>query len=418
MTTTELRTDQRSADTHVMRVGAAQTPEPASAYATPMCPPPVRVPNSATDQHAYDAHPRLVGGGPASPATKGSSTPSRDASPGISSSDNGHWCSDAQRAYAVVASTPPAPAVNGSAPMVHPPVLVDQELAVLANRVNDLENFRKANANQLEVLTRDRVDKDGEVRGFALPAGAPAVVQSQAIVDAIKKVEDQTVRELEKKLRKTPLGPWILSQKGLGAKTIARLLAATGDPYWNDLHNRPRTVSELWAFCGYRPGQRKTKGERVNWSPEAKMRAFNCIDPVKQQLRKPCVSLRDEDGNHIGAEHVDGCQCSPYRVIYDQAKAQYVGTLHPEECHRCTGKGKPPAEIGSPRKPAHVDQMAIRYTTKVMLRNLWREAKRLHELPGGHGRGDTQTFAAAGDPYSFVGQVKPDTQAVRADGGG
>ena len=301
--------------------------------------------------------------------------------------------------------------------MVHAPVLVDHHLAVLANRVNDLEDFRKASANQLGALTRVGEDADGEERGYGLPTDHPAVVESQAIVDAIKAIEDQAIKNLQKKLKKSPLGPWVLAQKGIGFKTMARLLAATGDPFWNGLHDRPRTVSELWAYCGYKPGQRKQKGEQVNWSTEAKMRAFNCIDPVKQQLRKPCVSLKDADNNHVGAVHVDGCRCSPYRVIYDEAKAKYVGSVHNEECPRCTGKGKPPAPIGSPRKPAHVDQMAVRYATKILLKNLWREAKRLHELSGDQWSSATHRTFVAGDPSPLAVQLQRDTHG-QGDGEG
>jgi hypothetical protein len=338
-------------------------------------------------------------------------------SPGISDSVTDQKRCDAQRQHVGDAPTPPASAINDATPDAPAPVLVDHHLAILANRVNDLENFRKASANQLGALTRVGADKDGETRGYELPAGHPAVVQSQAIVDAIQKIEDQTVKQLEKKLKSSPLGPWVLSQKGIGFKTVARLLAATGDPYWNGLHDRPRTVSELWAYCGYKPGQRKQKGEQVNWSSDAKMRAFNCIDPVKQQLRKPCVSLRDDDGNHVGAEHLAGCQCSPYRVIYDEAKAKYAGTAHSSECHRCTGKGQPPADIGSPRKAAHVDQMAIRYATKILLRDLWREAKRLHDLPGDHGGFGTHGRSVAGVSNSSAGQTQPDAHLRCASGG-
>lgn len=417
MTTTEPRTDHIRTGTQPRRVGAAHLP---------------LVDHECPDVHCFgvdEAHspeptnPRSATIGAASvrvstsPATVGQSTPMPCTSPGIQNSVTDHTSTDTHAGDVGGAPTPPAPATAPTTPTLCAPVLVDHHLAVLANRVNDLENFRKASANQLGALTRTGADKDGETRGYELPAGHPAVVQSQAIVDSIKKIEDQTIKHLEKKLKSSPLGPWVLSQKGIGFKTVARLLAATGDPYWNGLHDRPRTVSELWAFCGYRPGQRKVKGQQVNWSTEAKTRAFNCIDPVKQQLRKPCVSLRDDDGDHVGAEHLAGCQCSPYRVIYDEAKAKYAGTTHSSECHRCTGKGRPPAEIGSPRKPAHVDQMAIRYVTKVLLKNLWREAKRLHELPGDHTKSDTQDQPVAGVSNSSAGQSVFGTQGTAASGG-
>lgn len=417
MTTTELRTGHLKADIHKDGAGAAHLP---------------LVDHECPDVHCFgvdEAHspkptnPRSATIGAASvraqtsPASKSKPTPTAEASPGISDSVTDHICLDVQKPDVGDASVSPAPAKGDVTPIVESPVLVDHHLAVLANRVNDLENFRKASANQLDALTRVGADKDGEARGYELPAGHPAVVQSQAIVDAIQKIEDQTVKQLEKKLKSSPLGPWVLSQKGIGFKTVARLLAATGDPYWNGLHDRPRTVSELWAYCGYRPGQRKQKGEQVNWSPEAKMRAFNCIDPVKQQLRKPCMSLRDDDGNHVGAEHVDGCQCSPYRVIYDEAKAKYVGSIHSAECPRCSGKGKLPAEVGSPRKAAHIDQMAVRYATKILLKNLWREAKRLHELPGDHHSRATHAVNVVGVSNSSAGQSLADAHFYSAGGG-
>lgn len=364
-------------DVHRARAVAATAPEPTSETPQPNYAASVRASTSptATVQPAPGSHP-----------------PS-----GTRDSATDQMLNGDQPSVVGGAPSSPAPATNLAAPNGSPPVLVDFELAVLAERVNDLEEFRKASSNQLSALTRGYTpDKDGKTRGYGLRKNHPAVLQSASIVYQIKAIEDDAVKRLQKKLKASPLGPWVLSQKGIGAKTIARLLAATGDPYWNDLHGRPRTVSELWAYCGYRPGLRKQKGVKANWSAPAKMRAFNCIEPVKQQLRKPCVSLKDDDGNHIGAVHVADCRCSPWRVIYDEAKAKYVGSVHSEECHRCTGKGQPPAEVGSPRKPAHIDQMAIRVATKALLKELWREAKRLHEPPADHDYRDAQVDPVGG----------------------
>lgn len=367
MTTTEPRTGQTCRDTQSGLAGATYTPERASDQPTPLSPAPVRVSISAIDHVELGAQTYHVDGGPVSPA----------------------------------------PAIVAATPKGQPPVLVDHHLAVLANRVNDLENFRKASANQLGALTQGiEPDEDGVTRGYGLPADHPAVTQSQAIVDAIKKIEDQTVRELEKKLKKTPLGPWILSQKGLGFKTIARLLAATGDPYWNSLHDRPRTVSELWSFCGYRPGQKKAKGEKVNWSPEAKMRAHLLMDPIKKMLSKPCHSVKGDKGEYLYAVHVEGeCTCSPYRVLYDQARDKYRDTAHPEDCVRCGPAGKP-ALAGSPRSAKHQDSMAYRLVKKQILKDLWREAARLHNLPGDQRPAATHGTGVAGDTTSHEAPIQ------------
>jgi hypothetical protein len=392
-----LRADHVHRDTQNRSVGAARTPEQAIHAATPTADAPVRAPFPATDHSMADAQNSSVGGGPVSPATIPQPMPKGETSPGISNSHTDQATSDAQRPCVGVGQTSPAPAISSPTPIEQAPVLVDHHLAVLANRVNGLENFRKASANQLGALTQGtEPDEDGVTRGYGLPAEHPAVIQSQAIVDAIKKIEDQTVRELEKKLRKTPLGPWILAQKGLGAKTIARLLAATGDPYWNSLHDRPRTVSELWSFCGYRPGQKKAKGEKVNWSPEAKMRAHLLMDPIKKMLSRPCHSVKGDKGEYLYAVHVEGeCVCSPYRVMYDQARDKYRDTLHPADCVRCGPAGKP-ALAGSVRSAKHQDAMAYRLVKKAILRDLWRESARLHGHPGDHGHFDAQCGRVAG----------------------
>lgn len=260
-------------------------------------------------------------------------------------------------------------------------VLVSRELAVLAERVHALEEFRKACANQHQALTDTKIHKDGEYRGQHLPADHPVAAQSAAIVDSIKKIEDELVKSLEKELKRSLLGPWIKAQKGLGAKTIARLLASTGDPYWNDLHDRPRTVSELWAFCGYRPGLKKAKGQQMNWSPDAKMRAHVVVEPIIKMISKPCYSVKGDDNEYLYAVHIDGqCTCSPYRVMWDEARDKYRDSIHPEDCVRCGPSGNP-AKAGSIRSAKHQMAMANRLVKKRILQNLWREAKRIHEEP-------------------------------------
>lgn len=373
------RSAQIPAGNHGRCGTAAQTPEPAMHRPDTIGQAPVRVPNSPAAIHI----PPTMEGSP----------------PGISDSATDQTPHEAQPCSVGGAQgCRPEPAIASSASRPDPLVLVDDTLAVLANQVGDLETFRKACASQLGALTRTGPDKDGNLRGWGLPADHPAAIQQEAVVAGVKALEDAAIKALEKHLKRSPMGPWVLAQKGLGFKTIARLLAATGDPYWNSLHDRPRTVAELRSYCGYgdATAQRKVKGLRVGWSPEARMRGFVCSSGVKQGLRKPCYSLKDEDDKHIGGAHVEGCVCSPYRVLYDTEKARYVGSVHHEECHRCTGKGKPPAPIGSPRKAAHIDAIALRAVTKRLLKNLWHEAKRLHELPDGHGSTDDHRRGAVG----------------------
>lgn len=288
-------------------------------------------------------------------------------------------------------STPPAPA-SATTATTHPsPVLADPFLALAADVLNDLESVRIANENRLRQLTRTEEDSDGEERGFGLTLDHPDVAQLAALVEDLAKAEHRATLNLGRVMRKHPLGPWMKAQRGIGEKQGARLLASIGDPYWNTLHDRPRTVSELWAYAGYHvlraghtsrdhqatcasagptggnPDQMhddtqaslvgvaaiRARGQKANWSADAKMRAHLVA-----------VSCMKTTG--------------PYRDVYEQAREKYADTVHPVECRRCGPAGKP-AVAGSPRSAGHQHAMALRLVAKTVLKELWREARRLHE---------------------------------------
>lgn len=306
-----------------------QSPEPANATPTPKDQAPVRVQDSATDQRCLDTDRRAVGGAPN-----------------------------------------PVPALNDG--------LLDMAAAV----VDDLEAVRISNENRLRQLTRNTEDKDGEERGFGLTLDHPDVARLAALVELLQDAEKKAENNLKYRMKKHPLGSWVKGAKGAGEKQVARLLASIGDPYWNDLHERPRLVSELWSYSGYGDSRRQVrkKGVKANWSGDAKKRAHLVAKKCMTQLQKPCYSVKGDDGLVSHTVHIEGeCTCSRYRLLYDAQKSKYAGTVHPTECHGCTPKGKPPAEVGSPRKPAHVDAIAVRALAKEILRDMWHEARRLHE---------------------------------------
>lgn len=268
------------------------------------------------------------------------------------------------------------PVKEGAMPIALASVLADPRLALAAEVLDDIEKVKNANLNRLRTLTLplDTVDKDGVGRGWGLSLDDPLVGRITASVEALVVAEARAEDDLKWLLRSHPLAAWIARQKGVGPKQAPRLLAAIGDPYWNTKHNRPRTVSELWAYCGWKPGQRRQRNVRSNWSSTAKMRSWLIAEKCMVQLRAPCSRPEGQDW----AEHVDGCRCSPYRIEYDRVRKTKEGSLHPADCVRCGPSGKP-APAGSPRSPGHVHAMALRKVAKDVLRDLWREAKRIHE---------------------------------------
>lgn len=275
-------------------------------------------------------------------------------------------------------------------PTPKPVPLADPSLAFAADILDDLEHTCNANANRLRIMTTLDADSDGVVRGFGLDARHPDVARLSAMVTKLDELVHDATLNLQRQMRRHPLGPWVKAQRGIGEKQAARLLAAVGDPYWNTLHDRPRTVSELWAYCGLHTlpasqcssdthseaagggtpsaggdqsrsdiqpanvAARRTKGQKANWSTNAKTRAWLCIESCMKQINREC---KGDAG--IGS-HIEGCTCSPYRVVIDTRRA-HTAVTHPEW------------------RPGHSLNDAMRVASKELLKDLWREARRIHE---------------------------------------
>ena len=284
------------------------------------------------------------------------STPKPPAPAGIKTDDGGQYSGDAHG--------PAAPVV---------PLLDDPTLALAADMLDDLERVKLASQNRLRSLTDDTPDADGVLRGSAMPLTHPEVARLAALVQMVEAAEHRAVLNLQRAMRSHPLGPWVKAQRGIGEKQAARLLAKIGDPCVNATAGTYRTVSQLWAYCGLHvvaggdSGQggtdthlaaagvaaRRQKGQKANWSTDAKTRAWLIVQSCMKQLDASC---KTDTGI---AEHVEGCDCSPYRVVIDQRR-QHTATTHPEWT------------------PGHSLNDAMRVASKRLLRDLWREARRCH----------------------------------------
>jgi hypothetical protein len=292
---------------------------------------------------------------PTSRPTTPASSPNEPASDGASTPEQATSSAAPITPPPARAQRPPVAAILPPTSTSGVPQLADPLLALAADVLDDLERVRIANENRLRQLTRSVEDSDGELRGFGLDERHPDVARLAGLVDGLAKLEHDAELGLRRQLRKHPLGPWVKSARGVGEKQAARLLAAIGDPYWNDLHDRPRLVSELWSYAGYgdAAAQVRRRGEKANWSATAKMRAYLVA-----------VSIVKAGGS--------------YREVYDEARAKYADAVHPADCVRCGPSGKP-ALAGSPLSAGHQHARALRVVAKTVLRDLWREAKRLHE---------------------------------------
>jgi hypothetical protein len=270
---------------------------------------------------------------------------------------------------ASAAGEQPQPASDFSVPNLPAPAdpfLADPFLALTADIIDGAEKERIANQNRLRQLTRDIEDSDGRMRGFGLDESHPDVARLAAIVVMQEQVEHQATLNLQRMMRKHPLGAWAKTQKGIGDKQIARLLAAIGDPYirpeieradGSTEPARPRGAAELWAYCGYHVkdgiAARRKRGEHANWNAAARMRAY--------LVAESCIKQSD----------------TRYRAVYDAARLRYAEAVHEYECIRCGPRGSPKPP-GSPLSEGHKHGRGLRAVAKEVLLDLWKQGHRIH----------------------------------------
>jgi hypothetical protein len=227
----------------------------------------------------------------------------------------------------------------------------NQDVLLYADWLSDLEAVRIAQDNRIRSLLTET--------GLEEP---PA--EYVAIRDLLDKLERRLVRQLEKSVMQHPLGEFIVATPGIGKKQGGRLLASIGDPCWNAAEERPRRgPAEFWKYMGLAPGQRKKRGERAAWNHEGKMRSY--------LIAEQCMKT-------VGTERAAR---SPYRDLYEEARAHYEDAVHEEPCVRCGPSGKP-APAGSPLSDGHKHARALRKVQKTMLKDLFNERKRIAAAEG------------------------------------
>lgn len=347
-------------------------------------PPPV-------DHRAGDDHHATVDGNRAAEAKEDVHTHHAAAS---AFNFSGHGRPDAQRTFAAEPSSagsqgaPDSQNINAPGGFLRDPVL-----GVLADVVDDLESVRIANANRIRQLTRTATDKDGEERGFGLTLDHPEVAKLALTVTALEQAEHDAILNLKRALRKHPLASFQKRHKGIGEKQLARLLAVIGDPYWNDLHDRPRTVSELWAYCGLhviRTSSSQCRLETQTSSAAGAQPHTGSRDLLDAQaLRAPGVAPKRQRGQRsnwsesarkrtwVIASAMPKFPGGHYEQVYRAAREKYADTVHPTECVRCGPSGKP-ALAGTPLSDGHKHARAVRIVAKEILKDLWIEARSIY----------------------------------------
>ena len=238
--------------------------------------------------------------------------------------------------------------------------IADPMLFTLAQTLQDYETLRIAEEHRLRIFSTpsDVPDEDGVCRGFGYAEDSDEVQVVKGLIDPLKDLEHRTVLSLQKRMRVNPIWPYFKDVKGVGEKTLARLMACIGDPYLRPLDDgsyEPRTVSQLWAYCGMhtianKDGEivaaKRMKGVQANWNTEAKTRLFLLSQNLlRQGIRK------DKDGNQFAV--------TEYGQLYLDRRA-HTAVTHPEW------------------NPGHGLNDALRIMGKELLKQLWRAAREIH----------------------------------------
>jgi hypothetical protein len=228
-------------------------------------------------------------------------------------------------------------------------------LSIAAENLDDLEAIRKAAENRARALTHPE-------QNIGLAEDDPLVQKAVALAQGLAALEKDATKEIERLTLASPIAPWVKENKGIGAKTIGRLLGVIGDPLiridGETGEVSPRSVSQLRSYCGFGDAreQRRRKGEQVNWNPRARTAIWNCA--------------------HVIVYHRD----SPYRLVYDEARAKYEGSVHEHECRNqsrknpngCGTQAHPEwGAVGSPLRDGHIHARALRAVAKRILKDLW-----------------------------------------------
>lgn len=257
-----------------------------------------------------------------------------------------------------------------------------ETIRTLGRLLDDIERVRIMNSNRIGALER--------AHGEALP-------HLLEIKNPLDQAEHLAELELVRAWRKHPLAPWAKGVRGVGEKSIARLIAEIGDPaigakgHWetstegtsstSDDHsddapddekkNREwiideefeRTVSQLWAYCGVGDPARSRipKGAvQSDLLKRGKPRAKKQLYLIGTSLLKSGIKA--------------GEPISDWGKFYMDARVKYADRVHEAPCPPCH------AGAGDPWKPGHQHMAALRLMEKEFLKDLWKEARRLRGL--------------------------------------
>ena len=216
-------------------------------------------------------------------------------------------------------------------------ILSDQEARYLVDTYYQMQDFRKATANQVRVMKES--NEPHMVLGWFLWS-------SETLESELKKALGYYVKN-------HPIGQWLNQISGIGPVIAAGLLAHI------DITKAP-TVGHIWSFAGLDPKRKWEKGQKRPWNAELKTLCWK----IGQSFVKVCNKENDIYG-----------KLYKERKAYEQAKNEAMEYKEQAEYRLAHCNFKKTTEaykwyvIGK-LPPGHIQQRAERYAVKIFLSHL------------------------------------------------
>lgn len=247
-----------------------------------------------------------------------------------------------------------------------------------AKSLDEVESARMAIQNRVGAAERAGRDSVAQALRDALEGPYNPSINDHT---GLLSIEKGLQKNLEKAMKAHPLYPWVQREKGIGAKQAGRLLAAIGDPYWNELYDRPRKVSELISYAGYSVDNgvavHREAGKKSPWSSDAKTRAFLMAKSCLKTPQGRYAALLKEARAHAdeAVHNVDCSGCGTCGTCGGRLGKNRVEHL---EATGCSKRINAKAAAGSPLSRGHAQSRALRFVAKQILKDIWAESRDLY----------------------------------------
>lgn len=288
-----------------------------------------------------------------------------------------------------------------------------EQIRLLGRTLDDLERVRIMNGNRGAAYEREY--------GSAMP-------HHDIVQGHLKALEHLAVLELVRAWRKHPLAPWAKDVRGVGEKSIARLIAEIGDPAERE------NPGKLLAYCGHGEALRKRrKGMSQEelfrcGNPRAKKQVYLIATSMLKAGNRDVYDARREEtkdrGWTLGHAHADALRIVGKRFLIELWVAARAGH-RPAEAHSMNARaGHRSAEI--PARSARAGQITDEIQATSARAGQRTAESHISHARAGRSNSELQSMTArAGHPVPGIlpplaraGQVALETQRLPARAGG